>query len=188
MSRIHVAVLLALSLLALPASTAFAQVIFGPGMEGASPRSNPGGVLERNDVQTCQATGGGTRTKSNCEVEATTVPMEDFRLPIEARALPNTQCVATATIDYEQRNTVARVDSTLEIAHCTAASGTFTVALRLRDENGENKPLEFSQAWQRSDDQDVKFTADYSIGENVELLGARLRALRCTCAEPAKQE
>jgi hypothetical protein len=68
------------------------------------------------------------------------------------------------------------------------ASGTFTVALRVRNESGEDKPLEFSETWQRSDAQDVKFTADYPIGENMELRSVRIRSLSCTCADPAKED
>ena len=90
-----------------------------------------------------------------------------------------------ATSEYQQRNTIARLISTLAIADCpAAASGTFTVAVRVRDDSGETKPpVEFSETWQRSDDQDVKFTKDYPIGENVELVSVRVRNLRCTCAD-----
>ena len=86
-------------------------------------------------------------------------------------------------------NTIARVNSTLKIADCTVASGAFSVALRIRDESGAEKPVEFNETWQRSDAQDVKFAADYPIGENVELLSVRMRRLSCTCADdPAPAE
>ena len=42
--------------------------------------------------------------------------------------------------------------------------------------------------WQRTDDADVTFTADYPIGENVELLSVRLRGLTCTCADPPAED
>jgi hypothetical protein len=31
----------------------------------------------------------------------------------------------------------------------------------------------------------VQFTADYPIGENMELLEVRLQGLKCTCGDPA---
>jgi hypothetical protein len=189
MSRIRVTALVALSTLALPASNAFAQAIFGPGMTPMPARSNPGGAHER-DVPTCQASGGGTRMRSNCDVDQTTTARMEHELNVSVKvpALPSTQCGATTTTEYQQRNTIARVNSALQIADCKVASGAFTIALRIKDESGEIKPLEFNETWQRSDDQDVQFTADYPIGENVELVSVRVRGLRCTCADPAIAE
>jgi hypothetical protein len=40
------------------------------------------------------------------------------------------------------------------------------------------------ETWQRDDDKDVSFSADYPIGENVDLVSARVRGLSCTCADP----
>jgi hypothetical protein len=121
--------------------------------------------------------------------EPTTVRVEqEIKIPIELPALPNTRCEAAANSEYQQRNTIARLVSTIAVADCTAASGTFTATVRVRDESGEIKPLDFSETWQRSDDQDVKFTKDYPIGENVELLSVRVRGLRCTCADAPKEE
>jgi hypothetical protein len=74
------------------------------------------------------------------------------------------------------------------VSDCTVASGAFTVAVRTRDESGADKPLEFSETWQRTDDQAVQFTADYPIGENMELVSVRLRGLTCTCTVPATPE
>jgi len=121
--------------------------------------------------------------------EPTTVRVEqELKIELKAPALPSAQCEAVAENQYQQRNTIARFTSTIAVADCTAASGTFTVAVRVRDESGETKPpLEFSETYQRSDAQDVKFTKDYPIGENVELLSVRVRNLRCTCADAAEQ-
>ena len=120
--------------------------------------------------------------------EPTTVRVEqEIKIPIELPALPSAQCEAAAESEYQQRNTLARLISTIAVADCTAASGTFTATVRVRDESGEIKPLEFSETWQRSDDQDVKFTKDYPIGENVELVSVRVRGLRCTCADAPEQ-
>jgi hypothetical protein len=186
MSPIHVTALLALSTLALPASTAVAQVIFGPAMQGTPGTGSHGRVTEDDDIYTCQGAPGGSRIRENCELETTTMRMEQrielsFKLAPPMTAL---QCGATTTTAYQQRNTLARVSGTLEIRDCTAASGTFTVELGIKDESGAEKPLQFSETWQRSDDADVRFAADYPIGENVELVSARLRGLTCTCADP----
>jgi hypothetical protein len=185
MSQLHVAALLALSAFALPASPACAQIIFAPGMQGTAERGIQGRATERDDVYTCQGAPGGSRVRENCETGTTTLRLEqEMRIAFKLNALPvAAQCGATTTTQYQQLNTVARVNGTLEIRDCTAASGTFTVAVRVKDDNGEEKPLEFTEAWQRTDSQDVSFTADYPIGENVELVSVRLRGLSCTCAD-----
>ncbi|HUQ52238.1 MAG TPA: hypothetical protein VM692_08440 [Gammaproteobacteria bacterium] len=46
----------------------------------------------------------------------------------------------------------------------------------------------FDETWQRDDAEDIKFNADYAIGENVELVGVRLRSLECTCAATTEAE
>jgi hypothetical protein len=114
---------------------------------------------------------------------ATSRTEQEIRFSIEVPALPNAQCEATTSTSYDQRNTVARVESTIAVEGCAAAGGNFTVAVRVRDDNGTQQTLEFEETWQRTDDQDVRLAADYPIGENVELLSVRVRGMSCTCAE-----
>ena len=73
-----------------------------------------------------------------------------------------------------------------QVSDCTAAAGAYKVAVRVKGERGEDR-LEFSETWQRSDDRDVSFSADYPIGENAELVSVRLRNLTCTCSDPPKE-
>jgi hypothetical protein len=187
MSRIYVSALLALSAFAVPQSTVLAQFI--PGLKGTSDISKQGSVHER-DVPMCQAAPGGSRIRENCEPETTVLRAEkNVPIFIEIPPLPNKrECGATTTTESLQLNTVARINATLKIEDCTAASGAFTIALRIRDESGADKPLEFEETWQRSDAEDVRFTADYPIGENVDLLDVRMRALSCTCGDAAPAE
>jgi len=193
MIKVSFAVLLATSAFGLVSSTVSAQVIFGPGMQGVTSRSNPGGVHERTDLPVCQTSGGGTRIRrANCEPEesvasdpaAIRLPPE-LTLPIEP---PNRlECTGTVTTEYLQRNTLANVNSTLEVSDCAAASGALTIRLRVRDESGENKSLEFIETWERSDGHNVTIAADYPIGENVELLNLRVLDVQCTCADSEEE-
>ncbi|HET7132117.1 MAG TPA: hypothetical protein VFJ95_07705, partial [Gammaproteobacteria bacterium] len=57
--------------------------------------------------------------------------------------------------------------------------------LRTKDARGEAKPMELVETWQSSTSQDVRFTADYPLGSDVELLNVRVRNLRCTCVDPS---
>src|SRR5690606_28363386 len=140
--------------LALPDSIVFAQVS-GLGTAGApTEERNEGDGRDRNAPTTVRIEG-------------------ELKLSFEAPALSKDQCEAVASTGYHQRNEIARVNSTLEITDCAAASGAFTIALRIRDRSGESKTLEFNETWQRSDEKDVAFTADYPIGENAELISTR---------------
>ena len=189
MRRIHLAT--SLALLAVSASSGVAQVFERP--EPPQPVPNIGGVNERNDVPICGTTAGASRVRrNNCELET---PEEAEREaivrtpPIELPRFLAPQCEATATTEYVQQGTVARIDSTVSLAQCPAGSaGEFTFVITVRDDGGATKPLEFKETWQRSDDRDARFAADYPIGEGVTLVGVRMRDLICTCVEPPSGE
>jgi hypothetical protein len=187
MSRLHLAALVALSALVLPTSPGVAQVFVGGASQNTADRANQGRATEDSNVYHCQGAAGGSRVRPNCEFETETARAEQqIKLSFKLAPPPTElQCSASTTTASEQRNTIARIKTTLEIRDCTVASGTFTVALGIKDESGADKPLEFTETWQRSDEADVQFTADYPIGENMELVSARLRRLTCTCADPA---
>jgi hypothetical protein len=183
MSKLQAVSLVALSL-AFLASPALAQ-------RGVPTRATHGRILDNGEEHTmCQGAPGGSRVRPNCEPDTETVEFEqEFKLAFTLDPLPTTlQCGATTTTEYQQLNTIARVTGTLEIRDCAAASGEFTVAVRTKDDSCVEKPLEFLETWQRSDDQDVSFTNDYPIGDDVELVGVRLRGLTCTCAEAPQEE
>jgi hypothetical protein len=184
MSRTHLTAVLALSALAVPVSTVLAQA---PAPSGVPTTGRQGRVSDAN-VPTCQASAGGSRVRANCEpgeTQTTVRTEQELKFSLDAPAPPSaSQCEATASTDYLQMNTVARVDGTINIRNCpTGSTGTYNVVLRVRDEKGEINSLEFGDKWQRSDGRDVKFTADYPIGQNVDLVSGRVRDLRCTCAD-----
>ena len=109
-------------------------------------------------------------------------------LPIEIQTHIGSgiRCEPTMSITYEQRNDVARVEGTIENPSCAACSGDYTIAVRLRDASGESKTLEFPGTWQRADGRPVKFTEDYGIGTNVDVVNVRAKSLHCVCAESGK--
>jgi hypothetical protein len=189
MSRIRLVSAMGLTVFALATSHAVAQVF-----ERAEPPpfEAPGRVFDRSDVPMCGTTAGASRVRSKaCEPEG---PTQEEQLviraqPIDLPPLPVPQCEATATTEYRQVAAVARVDSTISLAVCPAgSSGEFTFVMRVEDDSGEIRPLEFKETWQRNDSQDVKVAADYPIGEDVELVNVRMRGLICTCVEPASGE
>jgi hypothetical protein len=185
MSRIHISALLAPAALLLIASPAYAQVIFGPGMGGGIDTAIQGRVTGRDDIYTCQAAPGGSRVRQNCEVvDQIEQLQQQQKVARLLRAPPLVQCGASTTTEFRQLDAIARVNGTLEIRDCAAAAGTVTIAVVVKDGNGAEKPLEFTEKWQRADATDVSFSADYPIGEKVELVDVHLSGLTCTCADP----
>jgi hypothetical protein len=185
MSKLHVATLVTLAALSLPASPALAQVIFG--RSGVSDRAIQGRVTE-GDVYTCSAAPGGSRIRENCDVVPEIERLQREQLERAMKQIgpaPLAQCGASTTTESRQIDAIARVSATLEIRDCAAAAGTLTVAVVVKDKSGGGeKPLEFTETWQRSDDRDVAVANDYPIGENVELVDVHLSGLTCTCADP----
>ena len=92
------------------------------------------------------------------------------------------QCVASVSTVYFQANTVAKVESTIEIEGCAAAAGRYTIVARIRDSAGETQTLEFEETFEHTDDQSMTVNRDYPIGQNVELVNLRTRGVRCDCA------
>jgi hypothetical protein len=173
MSR-FVTALLATSALAFSAPIAVAQ----------TPGKGSAGSLLDGSVETCQTSGGGTRVNANCELEQSTVVTQlSIAIPsIKPPDLLSGQCEVAAATSYQQRNTLARVVGTIQVTDCTAAAGTFTVAVRVRDDAGD-RVLDFRETWQRDAAREVGFAADYPIGENAQLLSVRVRNLTCACAD-----
>ena len=185
MSRTHITALLALSVLALPASSAFAQV-FGPGrMPPQQAISNPGRATA-SDVETCNATPGGSRVRPNCDPAMTSKMLQQAaKIHVPDPAQRTSKCQASTVTEYIQQSSVARVSGSVTVKSCPAgSSGAYDIVLRVKDASGETKPLSFSEKWQRGDTADVKFGADYPIGEHVELLNVSIDNFHCSCADP----
>ena len=92
------------------------------------------------------------------------------------------RCKASLELAYQQKDTLAVVDATLNNADCAASSGEYTVLIRYRDQNSEQQSIEVPVTWERDDDQTIVTRAEYVIGENVDLVNVRPRRVRCLCA------
>lgn len=150
-------------------------------LAGAAP-SLPQETQIDTNPSTCSA--NASRARETCEPQTTAVTLEkELTFSIELPPLPIVQCAAAIEIKYSQRDTVVRVEGTLDHDDCAASSGEYAITIRVRDENREVKTLEFTEAWQRTDDQPVHLRADYPIGANVDLVAVRAQQSRCTCAD-----
>ena len=132
----------------------------------------------------------GSRIESNVPCEArpgrTAVIEHEMELTIRTQGITvvNTACQAEVSLSYTQNDTYARVDGEIDNATCAASSGSLVVSIRTANESGAQTTQEFPRSWMREDDQPVTFSAEYPIGENVELVRVRALRIRCACAEP----
>jgi len=104
-----------------------------------------------------------------------------YKMTISTTPADEQKCEASIYFEFNQKNTVAAVDSTLSISDCAASSGSYTVLVRFKDENNEIRSLEYPETWQRDDDRAIESHREYFIGENVDLVTIRSRKLRCIC-------
>lgn len=108
---------------------------------------------------------------------------KELSTEIEIATPPSTACQATIMVTYDQRDTVAAVEGSIDNAVCAASHGDYVVAVTIRDASGDLKTLEFNEAWKRDDASPVPFKAEYKIGANVDLVRVRPRSGTCTCEE-----
>jgi hypothetical protein len=154
-------------------------VIPMPTVTAQSPAAQPG--VERS--ADCQPR--SSRARPSCDPRKSVVARteNEVTFSIELPQLKPVQCASSIEIAYTQADTVVNVDGTIENHDCAASSGDYKVVVSVRDERLDVKRLEFLGSWERQDDQPVKFTSSYPIGENVEVTRVRTVSSHCTCAE-----
>jgi hypothetical protein len=133
----------------------------------------------------CAPIAGAAQQQQQMRVEKNMEFKTEMTLKAESKSA---LCSARVEIEYNQKNTVAWAAGTLDTPDCAAASGTYTIAVRYRDEAGEVHNVESEESWGRSDDQPVHFAGEYEIGENVDLIRVRVRKVRCECATPIDKD
>lgn len=148
-------------------------------------------VTGRSDgVPTCKSLSSASRTRADCgEEEQTVIRIErEVDVFVEAVELRTKECAIDIALDFYQRDTIARIFGVIENETCAASKGSYEIEARVKHENGDTETLVFAETWQREDDKPVEFTADYAIGENVELTRLRSRGLRCTCSDVVERQ
>jgi len=130
-----------------------------------------------------------TRMRASCDPEEVVVRVEkELEVSLELPPLKVVQCAATIEVAYTQRNTAVGVEGTIANNVCRVSNGDFKLVVSVRNENRGLQTLEFFESWQRQDDQPVKFSGVYPIGENVDVVRVRPVQLRCTCADVPRVE
>ncbi|MEM7432054.1 MAG: hypothetical protein AAF351_08950 [Pseudomonadota bacterium] len=91
-------------------------------------------------------------------------------------------CNANLGLEYFQKGDAVNVASTITNPDCAASSGSYTVSVRVRDDNGETHNIDFAETWERDDANDVVDEKDYPVGDSVDVLRVKGRRLRCECS------
>ena len=94
---------------------------------------------------------------------------------------PRDYCKSSTSIEYQQRNNLAHVTGEISVEGCSKAAGEYTVSIRVRDDSGETRNIVHEESWERGDDLPIVFAKDYPIGDNVDLIRARVRRSSCIC-------
>ena len=97
-------------------------------------------------------------------------------------------CEAKLALEYLQKGSQAEVGIEINNDECAASYGDFTIHVRYRHDNGEMFTDEFPETWSREDDQPVKMSRLYPIGDNVDLIRVRSRGLNCSCGVEGETE
>ena len=142
------------------------------------------------EVPTCRSLSSASRTRGACDEGSTTILRAEKELTLfrpEFTSQIGPQCEVEIDLEYFQRDTTARIYGMIESETCAASNGRYQIEIRVKDENGETRTLDFSESWQRDDDQPVVFTADYPIGENVEVINLRSRRILCMCVDTIEE-
>lgn len=108
---------------------------------------------------------------------------QEVSFTMQIPSIQFTSCEAYISIQSHQRNTLARVASGIEQKPCTTSTGEYELLITVKDENGVNQSLLFSETWEQTDESPIEFSKDYPIGENVTLKRVMARGVRCECSD-----
>ncbi|MEL7538233.1 MAG: hypothetical protein AAFZ58_09970 [Pseudomonadota bacterium] len=96
-------------------------------------------------------------------------------------AQPPPPCRGQIQLEYDQYDTVARVDAELTGESCVIESFTYTLVVRVRDENYDVASVNHAIQWSADQAQQSLGSGDYPIGSDVDLVDVRARQFSCDC-------
>ena len=108
---------------------------------------------------------------------------QKISVPMQLPEIRFGSCEADISFEFHQRDTLARVVSTIEYGPCKTSSGEYELLISINDGNGVHQTLTFDESWGPENDSLVEFSKDYPIGENVTLTRVVVRGLRCECPD-----
>lgn len=137
-------------------------------------------VLWTTLIATPPAHGGEASRELGPLLRPGEVVHKQFRIKLPAQQYGNS-CTATVELRYTQSGEQAGVHSQISNEDCAASTGSYKLRLHIIDASGERHTLSFSEDWSRDDAQLIETERSYDIGDDVELVSARLTAASCQC-------
>jgi len=113
---------------------------------------------------------------------------KQYTMTLETSPATKKYCHVSVNIDYLQKNTDVIVNMALDNPDCAASSGSYAVAVKFRDENNNSQTVEYEETWQREDDQPLQKRQSYYVGENVDVINARVKRPNCVCVAIPSEE
>ena len=101
------------------------------------------------------------------------------------------ECQADLSISYAQMYDKVRIDTTIRQDGCPASNGEYRIRMRTRAEDGAVNNHEFHESWSRDEPGTLEFRKDYPMGEDPDLIWARIQTSHtsnCRCAPVAIAE
>ncbi|MFT4629161.1 MAG: hypothetical protein ACI9WC_000281 [Arenicella sp.] len=93
-------------------------------------------------------------------------------------------CEVDISTSYFQAASQAIVEAEIDHTNCAASNGKYTVGLKIQDAAGEIHSKKYKEVWSRADAQAINVKHSYQIGDNMDLLRARIKLPSrdyCTC-------
>lgn len=123
------------------------------------------------------------KNRDNDSPEVAVTVEHEIPITISTPSIQLNTCQANISTRSHQRDTLARVVTTIEQESCTTSTGEYDLLVHIEDENGDYRDLLFSKTWEQKDDSPMEFSQDYPIGENVTLRRVMTQGVRCECTE-----
>lgn len=134
-------------------------------------------VVIVNDGQSSNIKKDEGSTKGSAVLE------QEIRVTMPIPRIQFASCEAYISLQSHQRNTLARVASTIEQKPCATSTGEYELLISVKDGNGVHQTLKFGETWEQKNDSPMEFSKDYPIGENVTLQRVMAQGMRCECSD-----
>ncbi|MFT7527041.1 MAG: hypothetical protein ACI9LY_002193 [Arenicella sp.] len=98
----------------------------------------------------------------------------------------NKVCEVEISTSYFQAASQAIVEADIDHPECAASNGKYTVNLKIQDAAGEIHSKKHREVWSRTDGDAIIVKHRYQIGDNMDLLRARIKLPStdyCTCID-----
>ena len=109
--------------------------------------------------------------------------VETFITP-PAQELNNVVCDAEISLEYSQMDDKVQVDAHISNQQCASSFGNYEIRVSTRDRFGERHQSSHLESWRLDNASQNKVALMYDIGNDVELISARIRGNAkdfCTC-------